>query len=548
MMLPTLKGLLKLPTARLSRRVVFVVFSSIVAIECIILIPSVIRRKNEFISQIIEVSSGKVDVIMQITGQQSSDRELLDRIEKLNHKPTNLIGKLQHKIVGGTLYKSSGELVGTFGEPPTLAFEQVNRAGIKKLRDNSRYDAAILADWLTKDYTLIIRHDISSVYPELIAFILRIAGLVLIISIFTTAGVWISLDPLVITPIVLLRKDLNQAGETLCNDEETPEFYSASVKRKDELGDVIVAFNQMFHKISEAISQRKQAEVALKTSLVQVEAYSQALNKELEKGREIQKNFLPPTILQKQGWEIAAFFQPARQVAGDFYDVFELPNKSVALVIADVCDKGVGAALFMALFRSLIRIFACQNQIRGRASVILEEYKPINGWVQDSASINLAHLNALKAVLLTNNYVAEFHGDLGMFATLFLGILDPDSGLLSYINGGHEPLFILNSSGGVKETLKSTGPAVGMLPDLKFKICQTYLEPGELLVGYTDGVPEARAADGSFFTAKKLLSMLEEKPDSATDLLDDISASVLAHTGDAEQFDDITMLAVRRCV
>ena len=160
----------------------------------------------------------------------------------------------------------------------------------------------------------------------------------------------------------------------------------------------------------------------------------------------------------------------------------------------------------------------------------------------------MAHLNALKAVLLTNNYVAEFHGDLGMFATLFLGILDPDSGLLSYINGGHEPLFILNSSGGVKETLKSTGPAVGMLPDLKFKICQTYLEPGELLVGYTDGVPEARAADGSFFTAKKLLSMLEEKPDSATDLLDDISASVLAHTGDAEQFDDITMLAVRRCV
>ncbi|HAA27376.1 MAG TPA: serine/threonine protein phosphatase, partial [Cyanobacteria bacterium UBA8553] len=340
--------------------------------------------------------------------------------------------------------------------------------------------------------------------------------------------------------------DLLVAGEAIRNDEDPPEFFSASIERKDELGDVIAAFRQMFKQITEAISDRKLAEAALQTSLIKVETYSKALNKELEKGREIQKNFLPAQLLQIPDWEIAAFFQPARQVAGDFYDAFKLPNDNVGLVIADVCDKGVGAALFMALFRSMLRVFSSQTQLRGRASAILDVNQPINGWIGESMSTNLAHLNALHAVCLTNDYVAEHHGDMGMFATLFFGVLDPTTGLLTYINGGHEPLFILNPEGGVKEHLKSTGPAVGMLPDMKFKICQTYLKPGEILFGYTDGVPEARNCDGEFFTAKRLLSILEQSVTSASALIDHIAESVLTHTGQAEQFDDITMLAVQR--
>ena len=146
-----------------------------------------------------------------------------------------------------------------------------------------------------------------------------------------------------------------------------------------------------------AYSQRKLAEAALQVSLTEVENYSQALNQELEKGREMQLNFLPgeetiKNFSDKYSWEIASFFKPARQVAGDFYDIFELSHNTVGFVIADVCDKGVGAALFMALFRSLIRIFAAKVQLRGEAPLILEKNLPQAGWIGKSSLTNLAHL------------------------------------------------------------------------------------------------------------------------------------------------------------
>ncbi|MBC6481898.1 MAG: serine/threonine-protein phosphatase [Hormoscilla sp. GM7CHS1pb] len=549
------KGGFKLFTGRLSRKVVFWVFTSVVAIEAILLIPSLLRREKELISEIHEVSASKVAVIKQVIQPQMYNEEFLKEVKKFQDSdPINLIGKLQHKIIGGALYKSDGTLVGTIGEEPEVLFDDVNSKSVRDFRNKKgdRYEAVWTPEMMPGGFTLILRHDTSSVKPELKDFILRIAGLVLIISVVVTAGTWIALDPIAITPIIRLRNDLIGAGEAICKDAEPPDFYSATVQRQDELGDVISAFNQMFAQITEAIRDRKQAEAALQGSLNKVEEYSQKLNEELDKGREMQTNFLPVPVIekpvqvmQKPGWEIAAFFKPARQVAGDFYDSFEI-DEYVGLVIADVCDKGVGAALFMGLFRSLIRIFSHQIRLKGNASGILEANSPADGWIGESKSINLAHMNALQAVKVTNNYIAENHGELGMFATLFFGVLDPATGLLTYINGGHEDLLIVNPNGGVKQRLKSTGPAVGMLPDLKFKVQQTRLEPGETLLGYTDGVPEARAAGGEFFTTKGLLSMLEQPVPSVTTLLEQISEAVLEHTGAADQFDDITLLAVRR--
>lgn len=267
---------------------------------------------------------------------------------------------------------------------------------------------------------------------------------------------------------------------------------------------------------------------------------------QLEKGWEIQKNFLPNRLLQIPNWEIAASFQPARQVAGDFYDVFKISEHAVALVLADVCDKGVGAALFMALFRSLIRIYATQSQQRGRAFPKFIGSQPVGGWLGESKMINIRHLSILQAVSLTNAYVSQNHGEMGMFATLFFGVLDPTTGLLSYINAGHEPLIITKQSGGVREQLKATNPAVGIIPNVSFQICQRYLNPGETLFGYTDGVTDARAIDGSFFTATRLLEHLDTPIISAQDLIQSISSSLQTHVGEAEQFDDITLLAVRR--
>lgn len=289
------KGDFKLPTGRLSRKVVFWVFTSVVAIEAILLIPSVWRREREFLSQITEISAGKVAVIKKVTPQEGTAAEFLQQLEKLQHiQPIDLIGKLQHIIVGGALYKSDGSLVGTFGEEPKMSFDDVHSQGLMTVRsqDGDRYEAVWTPKMMQKGYTLIVRHDTSSVQPELNAFILRIAGLVLIISVVVTAGTWYALNPLVITPILRLRKDLIGAGEAVSKDEEPPDFYSASVQRQDELGDVISAFNQMFHQITEAISDRKRAEANLAST-----------NRELEKSNRLIKKvfgrYLTDEIVEK---------------------------------------------------------------------------------------------------------------------------------------------------------------------------------------------------------------------------------------------------------
>ena len=274
-----------------------------------------------------------------------------------------------------------------------------------------------------------------------------------------------------------------------------------------------------------------------------LDEYSQALNNELEKGREIQIDFLPYEISKLANWEISACFYPAKQVAGDFYDVFRIDNQ-VGLVIADVCDHGVGAALFMALFRSLIRIFSNQNTLRGTASRIFEDYKPTEGWIGES-HINLAHINALHAVTLTNDYVSQNHWKLSMFATLFFGVLDPDTGIMSYINGGHEPLFILGKSGR-KATLNPTGPAVGIMANSKFKIKQIQLDPGDTLLGYTDGVTEGKNPDGRLFTKERLSALIEQPTTSASELIERIKEHLFQYIDDAPQFDDITMLSIHR--
>ena len=212
-----------------------------------------------------------------------------------------------------------------------------------------------------------------------------------------------------------------------------------------------------------------------------IEEYSIALNYELEKGRQIQRDFLPNHIPQIPNWEIAACFYPARQVAGDFYDIFVLPGNNIGLVIADVCDKGVGAALFMALFRSLIRVFSGQTSLSGMTIVGKEVAQGQIELVDPKIATDIDQINALKAVALTNNYIAQQHAEMSMFATLFFGVLNPETGWLTYINGGHDPLFILRD-GLIQETLNPTGPAVGMMPNMKFKVRQIQLQPNDMLI------------------------------------------------------------------
>ena len=527
---------LKLLTSKLSRRIVFWVFVSVIVIETIILIPSLIRRQAELLSQMEMVTEAKLALLLQEMPREITPESMWIRVQRLKMHPS---------VLGGTLYDHRGNKVGMFGEAPQLAFQRSSRPYRDASSQNGRqrFDVAWPPAYMQRDYTLVLRHDASPVRKELYAFTMRIGILVLIISIFVTGGAWAALRPIVVKPILKLRRDLLRVGESVSKDDVVPIFDSAEMRRPDELGEVITAFTQMHQQIFANISERKRAEMALKQSLDQVEAYSKALNNELEKGREIQQNFLPENVPDIPGWEFAAYFKPARQVAGDFYDIFELPDEQVGLVVADVCDKGVGAALFMALFRSLIRIFSNTALICIPTAVAQANANPGN---QDQQTMELAKTSSsyLQAVQLANNYIARNHGDLAMFATLFYGVLRVSDGRLSYINAGHEPLYVVSHDGTIKSTLKPTGPAVGIQPEKHFEMAHCHITAGDILFGYTDGVPEATSEEGNFFSTKRMLNLLSGSNSSASDLIQRIAGEVSAHTGSAEQFDDITMLAV----
>jgi len=270
--------------------------------------------------------------------------------------------------------------------------------------------------------------------------------------------------------------------------------------------------------------------------------YLRGLERELKIAHQIQAGFLPDKLPQPSGWEIAAYFKAAREVAGDFYDVFNLSSEAkMALVVGDVCGKGVGAALFMTLFRSLIRAMTNLDYATGHISLrstVLDRDKQRQTLASSAAKLK-------NVVAETNNYVVYTHGEATIFTTLFIGLLDPATGSLIYINAGNEPPFILGPTG-VKARLDSTGPVIGVFPDVDFEIGEIHLESGETLLIHTDGVTDARSPDGDYFDEERLLTLLAPPVSSATALLDHIKASLHTHMAGTDQYDDITMLAVHQ--
>ena len=256
--------------------------------------------------------------------------------------------------------------------------------------------------------------------------------------------------------------------------------------------------------------------------------YAESLERELELGRRIQTSFLPDALPAPPGWEIAARFRAARQVSGDFYDAFSPPGRpEVVLVMGDVCGKGVAAALFMAVLRSLVRVLADEWALAAPAAA------------GDGAAL------LERMARLINRQIAETHGDTNMFATMFLGVLDLADGRLVYLNAGHDPPVVLDPRGAAQR-LGPTGPAVGLLPGLEFRVAAATLAPGALLCAYTDGVPEHRSAAGALYGEERLLALLAAPVPSADALLGRVLADLDVFGAGAEQADDITLLAVRR--
>jgi len=266
----------------------------------------------------------------------------------------------------------------------------------------------------------------------------------------------------------------------------------------------------------------------------------QYLRREISTARTIQRDFLPETLPEVADLELEAALRPARDVSGDFYDCFLLTSGEVILVVGDVCDKGVGAALFMALFRSLIRASAdpvgggAIQMFGGRHTMMMQAIQ------SDSPGELLTRVAGF-----TNDYIARLHGRTNMFATVFLASLEPISGEFAYVNAGHEPALIISPDGAMEE-LRPTGPALGMMADSHFKAVTRTLERGHSFFAFTDGLVEAHSPTGEIYGSERLREVVRANSNgSPSALVRGVLDALETFARHGDPHDDVTMLAAR---
>ena len=298
----------------------------------------------------------------------------------------------------------------------------------------------------------------------------------------------------------------------------------------DMLGIMIVDYAGPEHRFTQRLMTilsgiAGQAAIAVENDrLLREAAEQERMKQELEVAQRIQTSFLPECCPPVPGWELAAFWRSAREVGGDFYDFIPLPVRledegdegRMGLVVADVADKGVPAALFMALSRTLLRTVS----IDGR-----------------SPSDAIARTNDL--------ILADARSDL--FVTMFYAILQPWSGDIVYVNAGHMPPLVVRADAGTAEELRVPGMALGVLPNERFGEYTSHLKRGDALILYTDGVTDALNAELESFGLDRLKELVRDhRHEPAQELAQTINGAVAAFVGDAVQFDDLTLVVARR--
>ena len=268
----------------------------------------------------------------------------------------------------------------------------------------------------------------------------------------------------------------------------------------------------------EEVLARVETHLALRRTQKQLQDANRKMAQELALAGEVQASFLPRDLPDIPGWQLTATLRPARETSGDFYDLISLPNGRLGILVADVSDKGAGAALYMALSWPLIRTYAMEYPLQPESVLSAVNHRIIN----DTYTYN--------------------------FVTVFYGILDPDTGTLVYCNAGHWPPYLIGAhTDRSVQMLSTTGPSLGLFADGAFEQGVVQLHPGDVLALYTDGITEAQNAQGAFFDDERLLESVKTKLGRpAQEIQDAILADVERFVGDAPQSDDIALILLLR--
>jgi len=263
---------------------------------------------------------------------------------------------------------------------------------------------------------------------------------------------------------------------------------------------------------------RTETHLSLRRLQKQLRDANSKMEQELALAGKVQSSFLPDDLRAPAGWQMAAALKPARQTSGDFYDLVSLPEGRLGLVVADVVDKGVGAALFMTLSWILIRSYAMEYPAEPQ--------------------------RVLRAV--NDRILAEI--DTGQFVTVFYGVLDPATGALTYCNAGHPPPYLYGAHpGDAAQSLNRTGMALGVADTETWEQATAQLYRGDALVLYSDGVTDAEGAEGVSFGHDRLKAKTAAcLGSSAGEILDALLAAIHEFAGTAAQSDDITLMVVKR--
>ncbi|NQE04901.1 hypothetical protein C5S32_03425 [ANME-1 cluster archaeon GoMg1] len=283
------------------------------------------------------------------------------------------------------------------------------------------------------------------------------------------------------------------------------EDFSMPMILSNSLGMLIFAFI-----ISNRIKERETAE--------ERDKYFDELERkryELKMAHDIQQSFLPDAIPLLKGFELAAQNLPAKEVGGDFYDFIPISEDKMGVTIADVSGKGVPAALFMALSRTIVRANATRSP-------------DVVDVIQDANRLITADAKS------------------GMFVTLFYAILDLREKTLTYVNAGHNPPVMFKGKTGELIMLRAKGIALGAMEDIELEERKIILKSGDMVVFYTDGVTEAEDVEERQFGKERLFKVIKENHNlSANDMIEKIKAAVLSFCGKQPQFDDITLMVLK---
>ena len=248
------------------------------------------------------------------------------------------------------------------------------------------------------------------------------------------------------------------------------------------------------------------------------ESYRRELERteyEMETARGIQQSFLPESPPRIDGFELAALNLPARQVGGDFYDFIPVPEGKWGIIIADVSGKGVPAALFMALSRTLVRANVADNR------------------------------TAAQAMQKANHLISQ-EAKMGMFVTLFYAVLNPEKRLLQYVNAGHNPPFVIKKNSGDVILLRANGIAMGVMDEVSLEQKEIELASNDIVVFYTDGITEAINGAGEQFGEKRLIETINQNMDlPVKDLIGRVKDDVFAFAQGQPQHDDFTMVLLK---